>query len=91
MHDVPDGAETHFKVVVVAEVFAGKPLVARHRLVYEALGDELRAGLHALSIVARTPTEWEAPEGASVPRSPPCLGGSKTDAPAPAREPDERA
>jgi len=78
MHSVPEGAESHFKLVVVADVFTGKPLVARHRLVNEALAAELKAGLHALSIHAYTPAEWTA-RGGEVPRSPPCRGGSKHD------------
>jgi stress-induced morphogen len=77
-HSVPAGSETHFKVVVVAESFRGRSLVERHRLVYEALGDEIRRGVHALSIVSRTPDEWER-DGQPVPASPPCLGGSKAD------------
>lgn len=77
MHSVPQGSETHFKVVIVSKRFEGQPLVARHRLVYEALGDELRAGLHALAITSKSPTEWEASPVAL--KSPPCLGGSKAD------------
>ncbi len=49
--------ETHFRVVVVSEAFAGKPLVQRHRMVNEALGDLLQERVHALVITARTPDE----------------------------------
>ena len=49
--------ETHFKVAVVSEAFEGKSAVQRHRMVYAALGDEFRAGLHALSLSTRTPGE----------------------------------
>jgi len=52
----PEG-ESHFHVVIVSEAFAGKPLVQRHRLVNEALGDLLRNRVHALAITARTPDE----------------------------------
>lgn len=52
----PD-AETHFKLAIVSDAFAGKSLVARHRLVYAALSDEFAAGLHALSIEAKTESE----------------------------------
>jgi stress-induced morphogen len=52
----PD-AETHFKVDVVSAAFEGKTAVARHRAIYAALGDDFKAGLHALAIKARTPTE----------------------------------
>jgi stress-induced morphogen len=74
-HSVPPGSETHFKVVVVSDAFEGKTLVERHRLVYQALDDELRSGVHALTITSRTPAEWQ--ETAAVVASPPCLGGSK--------------
>jgi BolA family transcriptional regulator, general stress-responsive regulator len=76
MHSVPPGSETHFKVVVVSDAFEGKLLVERHRLVYDALADEMKNGLHALTITSRTPAEWQ--KNASAPTSPPCLGGSKT-------------
>lgn len=49
--------ETHFNVRVVSEAFEGKSLVKRHRLIYDLLQDELQTGLHALSIVAKTPSE----------------------------------
>lgn len=49
--------ETHFNVKVVSEEFEGKSLVKRHRMIYSLLQDELQSGLHALSIVANTPSE----------------------------------
>ena len=42
---------------VVSEAFAGKPLIARHRLIYSALAEELQAGLHALQLSTKTPAE----------------------------------
>jgi BolA family transcriptional regulator, general stress-responsive regulator len=39
MHSVPEGAESHFKLLVVSERFAGKNLVARHRAVNAVLRD----------------------------------------------------
>jgi BolA-like protein 1 len=74
-HAVPKGSETHFKVVVVSEAFEGKAAVVRHKLVYQALGEELRAGLHALSIVSRTPEEWQKDQ--AIAASPPCEGARK--------------
>lgn len=75
-HAVPAGSETHFRIIVVAPAFDGRSLVDRHRMVYEALGDELRAGVHALAITSRSPGEWER---APLPlKSPPCMS-SKTD------------
>jgi stress-induced morphogen len=78
-HSVPAGSETHFKVVVVSEAFAGQSLVARHRAVNSALAQQLATGVHALSIQALTAAQWSE-RGGVVPASPPCLGGSKHDA-----------
>jgi len=77
MHSVPVGSETHFKVVIVSDAFQGKALLERHRLVYGVLSDEMRDGIHALTITSRTPAEWE--KTSAVAKSPPCLGGSKTE------------
>lgn len=52
--------ETHFNLRIVSKEFEGKTLVKRHRLIYGLLDDELQSGLHALSIVAKTPSEVEA-------------------------------
>ena len=108
-HNVPRGSETHFKVIVVSDGFAGVGPLDRHRLVNGALADELagcvrfaitptvpthralvsclhnaqgasrlapssRRGVHALSIVAKTPTQWA--KASHISPSPPCLGGS---------------
>ncbi|KAI3982856.1 hypothetical protein MKX01_010339 [Papaver californicum] len=55
---VKDNAEeTHFNVKIVSSKFDGQSLVKRHRMVYELLNDELQSGLHAISIVAKTPQE----------------------------------
>ena len=75
MHNVPKGSETHFKVLIVSEKFVGKPLINRHREVNTVLAEELQSGVHALSIVAKTPSQWESDP--SFVKSPPCLGGSK--------------
>jgi BolA protein len=47
----------HFNVQIVADVFKSKSPIARHRLVYAALGDMMTTDIHALSIDARTPAE----------------------------------
>jgi BolA-like protein 1 len=75
-HNVPAGSETHFKVVIVSPAFQGLGSIDRHRRVHAALADELAKGLHALTLRALTPAQWEA-EGAGDFKSPPCLGGSK--------------
>ncbi|CAH9083146.1 unnamed protein product [Cuscuta epithymum] len=49
--------ETHFNVKVISEKFEGKSLIKRHRLIYDLLQEELKGGLHALSITAKTPSE----------------------------------
>jgi BolA family transcriptional regulator, general stress-responsive regulator len=47
----------HFSVHIVCERFAGLPVVRRHRLVYEAVGDMMLTDIHALSIRALAPCE----------------------------------
>ena len=51
------GGQTHYSVTVVSPRFEGLGRVARHRLVNEALEPEFGTGLHALSLVLRTPAE----------------------------------
>jgi stress-induced morphogen len=50
-------AETHFTVEVVSSAFEGKNAVSRHRMVYQLLQEELDAGLHALALKTKTPSE----------------------------------
>ena len=52
-----DGGESHFRVEIVSASFEGQSRVARQRLVYAALKDELDAGLHALALTTLTPAE----------------------------------
>ncbi len=78
MHSVPANSETHFKVVIVSELFDGRRKVARHQQVYAALEPQLAGPVHALAMHTYTPSEWEAREGAA-PASPDCLGGSKSE------------
>jgi BolA protein len=47
----------HYDLLIVAESFTGKNTVARHRMIYEAAGDLMRKGIHALSIRAFAPGE----------------------------------
>jgi BolA family transcriptional regulator, general stress-responsive regulator len=75
-HNVPPGSETHFKVVLVSDEFAGHRLLARHRLVNETLAEELAGPVHALAIHTYTATEWRSRFG-EAPMSPPCLGGGR--------------
>ena len=51
------GGETHFKLSVVSDKFAGLGTVQRHRLVYQLLAEELRGPVHALNLDTKTPSE----------------------------------
>ncbi len=55
-----EGDGQHFYATIVSLEFAGKRLVQRHQLVYAALGDRMKAEIHALSIKAFTPDEFAA-------------------------------
>lgn len=50
----------HFEATVVAEQFAGKLPLARHRLVYATLGDLMGGAIHALALKTLTPQEAAA-------------------------------
>ena len=51
------GGNTHWRLAIVSPVFAGKSTVARHRMIYEALGALMQDPIHALAISARAPDE----------------------------------
>ena len=55
--DVHGDDGVHFEATVVAEAFAGKLPLARHRLVYATLGDLMGGAIHALSLKTLTPAE----------------------------------
>lgn len=57
-HSGPPGRESHFKLLIVSEKFAGQSRVDRQRMIYQKLESELSSGLHALSIRALSPEEW---------------------------------
>lgn len=52
----------HLEAIVVAAEFEGKNQVARHRIVYAALGDAFKAELHALALATFTPQEFKERE-----------------------------
>ncbi|HZW87283.1 MAG TPA: BolA/IbaG family iron-sulfur metabolism protein [Gallionella sp.] len=54
------GDGTHFEAIVVSAAFAAKSHVQRHQMVYQTLGNRMRDEIHALSIKALTPQEWES-------------------------------
>ena len=53
-----EGDGEHFFATIVSPDFEGKSRVARHQRVYQALGDRMRAEIHALSMKTLTPAEW---------------------------------
>jgi BolA family transcriptional regulator, general stress-responsive regulator len=58
LHAGHAGASTgrgHYRVQIVSHAFAGKSPIQRHRMVYEALGEQMQTEIHALSIRAETP------------------------------------
>jgi len=75
-HNVPEGSESHFKVVLVSADFDGKALLARHRIINKILEEELQGKIHALALHTYTESEWQDTYG-TAPMSPPCLGGGK--------------
>ncbi len=75
-HNVPAGSESHFKVVLVTERFAGLPMLKCHRLVYSTLAEELAGPVHALALHTYSPQQWAELEFAA-PKSPLCHGGEK--------------
>ena len=48
---------THWRLSIVSPRFAGRSTVARHRMVYQALGELMQNPIHALAITARAPEE----------------------------------
>ncbi|HUU74377.1 MAG TPA: BolA family protein [Burkholderiales bacterium] len=56
----------HFQVFIVSDIFAGKNKVARHRMIYQAVGELMPAKIHALAIQAFTSDEVDAPDDVSA-------------------------
>ena len=52
-----EGDGHHFEAVIVSDEFEGKNRIQRHQLVYAALGDKMKAEVHALSMKTLTPAE----------------------------------
>ncbi len=49
----------HFRVLVVSDAFADRSPLQRHRLVYDAMGEAMETDIHALTIRAMTPQEYQ--------------------------------
>lgn len=75
LHNVAPGSESHFKVTIVSPMFDDLMLIKRHRLVNQALRQELQQ-IHALALHTLTPQEWQTRAG-QVADSPKCRGGGK--------------
>jgi len=63
----PGTGNSHFRVLIMSDAFAGKSRVERHRLVNELLKDELAGGIHALALATLAP-------GEPIPQSSPASG-----------------
>ncbi|MEO7403675.1 MAG: BolA family protein [Burkholderiales bacterium] len=59
-HVTVTGDGQHFEATIVSAEFRGKNRVRQHQVVYAALGDRMRAEIHALSMQTFTPEEWAA-------------------------------
>jgi BolA protein len=77
MHNVPEGSESHFKLVLVSNAFEGKRLVQRHQLIYGIL-QTVMTKIHALAMHLYTVEEWEE-RHLLAPSSPKCHGGEKVE------------
>ncbi|MBK88545.1 MAG: BolA family transcriptional regulator [Gammaproteobacteria bacterium] len=78
-HNVPRGAESHFKVTAVGSVFAEHSRIARHRLVNKVLQSEFDAGMHACALHLYSEDEWQQRQS-QAPQSPACAGANETTA-----------
>jgi BolA protein len=62
LHEGHEGAKDgrgHFRVLIIAEVFEGKSMIERHRMIYRELDDMMRLDIHALAIDAWSPGELD--------------------------------
>ncbi len=71
-HSVPPGSETHFRLLVVSDVFEGESRISRQRKVNDLLKVELEGPIHALTQRALTPSEYKSQN--SEFKSPNCRG-----------------
>ena len=56
---MPQGSESHFKVVLVSAAFAGLRQIQRQQSVYQVLAEEMAGSVHALTMQTLTPQEWQ--------------------------------
>ena len=62
-HVEVEGDGQHFEAVIVSAAFEGKRSIARHQMVYAALGERMREEIHALSMRTLTPAEYASRAG----------------------------
>lgn len=72
-HNVPAGAESHFKVIIVSELFTDQRFLVRHRAIYSVLTEQLASSVHALALHTYTPKEWVGLQDRVI-SSPDCRG-----------------
>ncbi|KTD18412.1 BolA family protein [Legionella jordanis] len=73
-HHVPEGSETHFRLLMVSDHFKDLTRINRHRAINRLLAEELANGMHALSLHLYTVEEWEKRNRTSH-TSPACRDG----------------
>jgi len=62
LHEGHEGAKDgrgHFRVLIIAEIFEGRSMVDRHRMIYRVLDEMMRLDIHALAIDAWSPDELD--------------------------------
>ena len=58
-HIEVQGDGHHFEAIIVSDEFRGKNRVQQHQRVYQALGERMKAEIHALSMQTLTPEQWQ--------------------------------
>lgn len=76
-HSVPDGSESHFKLVIVTDAFSGVRKIQRQQQVYKVLAEEMAGPVHAVTMQTLTVEEWKQDQ--TVTSSPECMGGSRSE------------
>jgi BolA protein len=69
-HNVPEGSQSHFKVIIVSAAFEDKRQVPCHQMIYKVLSQELAGPVHALSLHTYSPNNWKEQR----PNTPDCMG-----------------
>jgi stress-induced morphogen len=63
VHHDQQADDAHYAAVVVSPAFEGVSLVDQHKMVYDAIGDEMTQSVHAMEIETYTPEEYDAKHG----------------------------